>query len=487
MPRPPRVPSRAPHCEHCHRPALLVSALLVLFLSVPLAAQDLYLAGGRVLDPRSETVRTAGVLVVDGAIAGFPDAPPEGFGGEVVNAAGKWVLPGLRDLHTHSAVNAAPGGVMERMGTEEAAQRMLYAGITGFLDLFNLEDYVLGLRDRQRTGKGNPGADVFAAGPCLTATDGHCTQYRIPTRVIDTPDDARREIGELAAKEPDVVKLVYEHVAEELEGKTWRGTRPTLDVPTLSTAVAAASGHGIPTVVHVRSWRDVRDCVEAGATAVTHLPSHAPAPPELVARMAELGTVVIPTLAVADPVLVAEPERLDDPLLRAVAGAAILDAYREADPEDERRRRLIAGLKAAQEVRFESLRRLAAASVPLVAGTDAGNPFTVQGWSLHRELELMVEAGLTPWQALAAATVAPGDFLGRSWGTDVGDEGSLLVLDASPLDDVRNTKAIHAVVHHGRLVDREALLEPLPAPWPQRSAEEKNPEESAEAEQDAGR
>lgn len=432
-------------------------ALLSLLLTIPLAAQDLFLTGGRLLDPRAETVRTANLLIVDGVVAGFPEAPPEGFEGRVVDVSGKWVIPGLRDLHTHSAVNMAPGGVMDRLGTEESARRMLYAGVTGFLDLFHVEDHVLGLRDRQRAGDLGPGADLFAAGPCITAPDGHCTEYGLPTRTIDSPDDARREIGELAAKRPDVVKLVYEHVAAELEGRTWRKTRPTLDPATLEAAVAAAAGHGVPTVVHIRSWRDVAECAAAGAKAVTHLPEQ-PLPVGLAAELAERGTVVIPTLAVADPLLMADPARLGDPLLTAVAGEPILAAYRGLERDPENPRPMVAGLRRAREERFTSLARLAAAGVPLVAGTDAGNVLTVQGWSLHRELELMVAAGLTPWQALAAATVNAGDFLSHGWGLEPGDDGTVVVLDASPLEEIRNTTEIHAVVHHGVLVDREELL-----------------------------
>lgn len=437
--------------------ARVLPALLSLLLTVPVVAQDLFLAGGRLLDPRAESVLAANLLIVDGVIAGFPEAAPESFKGRVVDVSGKWVIPGLRDLHTHSEVNTAPGGVVDRLGTEEAARRMLYAGVTGFLDLFHVEDHVLELRDRQRAGELGPGADLFAAGPCITAPEGHCTEYGLPTRVIDSPEAARREIGELAAKQPDVVKLVYEHVAAELEGKTWRPTRPTLDLATLEAAVAAAADHGIPTVVHIRSWRDVRECAAAGATAVTHLPEQ-PIPDGLAAQLAERGTVVIPTLAVADPLLMADPARLGDPLLEAVAGEPILAAYRGLERDPENPRPMVAGLRRAQEERFVSLARLAAAGVPVVAGTDAGNPLTVQGWSLHRELELMVAAGLTPWQALAAATVNAGDFLGRGWGLEPGDEGTVVVLDASPLEDIRSTAEIHAVVHHGVLVDRDGLL-----------------------------
>ncbi len=440
----------------------IAAALVLLFAGAAAAHEPLYLAGATLVDPDTGTTRRAGLLIVDGRIAGSPPAAPAGFAGRVLDLRGKWVLPGLRDFHVHAVVNQAPGRVVDRIGTLEALRRYLYAGVTGVLDLFNDENAVLALRDRQRAGGLGPAADLFAAGPCLTATGGHCTEYPTPTRIVDTPEDARREIGELAAKRPDVVKLVYEHVAPELAGKSWRPERPSLDVPTLEAAVAAAAAHGLPTVVHVRSWDDVRACVEAGATAVTHVPSHAPVPADLAARMAERGTRVIPTLAVGDPLLVAAGAPLADPLLRAVAGETVLAAYRGLDHGDERGRRLMAWMYAEQGVRAASLARLAAAGVPVVAGTDAGNPLTVHGWSLHRELELMVAAGLTPAQALAAATTAAGELMGRGWGLAPGDEGTVVVLDASPLADVRNTRRIHAVVHHGEVVDRAALLASAP-------------------------
>lgn len=467
---------------------IVLRALLAVTLfavSVPVPAQDVFLAGGHLVDPTSRTVREGSLLILDGVIAGTPEAPPEGFDGEVVDAEGLWVVPGLRDLHVHSMVNVAPGGVREVLGSEEAARRMLFAGVVGFLDLFNDEDFIFGLRDRQRAarqrllGEG-PGeaagdrseaglatraADVFAAGPCLTAPGGHCTEYGVPTRTIDSPEAARPEIRDLAGRRPDVVKLVYAHPAEG-PGRS----RPSIGRPTLEAAVATAEELGLPTVVHVESWQDVRDCARAGVTAVTHVPGSTsgstptpagpPIPEDVPGLLARTGTVMIPTLAVRDPAFVTRPQILDRPLLRAVAGPEILGAYRQWSPAEapEGFQRWVEGLPDAQEQKQRAVRALAEAGVPLVAGTDAGNLWTVQGWSLHRELALFVEAGLDPWRALAAATTEAGKLLGRSWGLDPGDPGSVLLLEASPLESIENTERIAGVVHHGVAVDREALL-----------------------------
>ncbi|MEM1250099.1 MAG: amidohydrolase family protein [Acidobacteriota bacterium] len=430
--------------------------LAVALAGVPADAQDVFVEGGRLVDPRTGVVEAGNLLIVDGRIVGRPQERPLGFLGEVVDARGGWVLPGLRDMHVHTAVSQAPGA-LERVGTTKAAQRMLRAGVVGFLDLFNAEDLILGVRDRQRSSPEQEAfrqADIYAAGPCLTATNGHCTEYPTPTRVIDTPKQAREQVSELARKRPDVVKLVYAHATPGAK----RLARPTLDRETFRAALRAADERELPTVVHIRSWRDVRDAVEEGATAITHLPG-GPAPEGIERLFLESGTVIIPTMALGDVALARDKERLDDPLLEEIASARILEAYRSFDLEAPEQEGLRRGLAQAQSHRAQTLSRLAAAGVPIVAGTDAGNWFTVHGYSLHRELELYVEAGLTPLQALRSATVTAGDLLGRGWGLSAGDQGSVLVLEASPLDDIRNTRRIRAVVHHGRVVPDRKLTD----------------------------
>ena len=415
----------------------------------PVRAQDAFIENAHLLDPRSGSVERGSLLIEGGVIAGRPSAPPAGFSGAVVDAGGGWVVPGLRDLHVHSSITLAPRA-MDMHGAPKAAERMLRTGVVGFLDLFSDEQLVLRLRDEQRQRGPVGRADFFAAGPCLTASGGHCTEYPTPTRVIDTPAQARQQIGELAQKRPDVIKLVYAHASP---GAT-RPARPTLDRETFRAALMAAREHGIPSVVHIRSWRDVREALIDGASAVTHLPGHE-APPGIEELFLEHGTAVIPTLSVGDLILVTDKARLDDPLLRSVALPRVVEAYREYDTTAEGPRNMLRALEEAQGHRRRTIARLAGAGVPIIAGTDAGNWFTLHGYSLHRELELYVEAGLSPLQAIRSATVAAGDFLGQRWGLEAGDEGSVLILEASPLEDIRNSRRLRAVVHHGAPIPLE--------------------------------
>ena len=125
--------------------------VILLFASSVSEAQDLLLVGGKLVDPRSRSIVEQNLLILDGLIAGRPTRAPASFTGEVVDVHGKWIIPGLHDLHTHTLMNLAGPGRREFVGTPKTARRMLYCGVTGFLDLFNTESYILRIRDEQRS------------------------------------------------------------------------------------------------------------------------------------------------------------------------------------------------------------------------------------------------------------------------------------------------------------------------------------------------
>ncbi len=119
---------------------------------------------------------------------------------------------------------------------------------------------------------------------------------------------------------------------------------------------------------------------------------------------------------------------------------------------DERTKGWVALQRTAKLDVIESVRRLHEASVTMLTGTDAGNWGVIQGYSVHRELIRLVEAGLSPWEALAASTTNAGAFLGRNFGVEEGDAANLVVLDASPIEDIANTQQINMVIMRGRIV-----------------------------------
>ncbi len=434
----------------------LIGLLAVIGAVLPSAAtgQDLALTNARVVDPVSRTVTEGTLLVQEGRVTALGSDVAVPAGVETRDVEGRWVMPALFDLHTHSFGNSAPGGAVQMTGPGGTANLALYAGVKGYLDLFSPEDMILGMRDMQRSS-GGTGADIYASGPCLTATGGHCSEYGVPTRLVDSPEDVRREIAQLAPKKPDVVKVVYDN-------NVYGGrSMPTVDRATLAAVVDGAHAHGFKVVVHVGTWQDVRDAAEVGADAVTHTPGPDPVPSGLAELMVDRGTLHIPTLAVQSELarIVEDPAVLDRALLQDVVARNVIEDYQDPDAWPPRMQGFLTWVRSLRQANLEAVGELAAAGVPMATGTDAGNPGVFQGYSVHRELEFLVEAGLSEWDALAAATTTPAAFLGDDWGVHEGAEATFIVLDGSPLESILNTQQIHGVVQRGVWVDRAALRE----------------------------
>lgn len=433
-----------------------VSGAIILataILPATFTAQEIAFTNARIVDPARRTITNGSIIVRDGRIIEVTQTMQGGFAGTRVDLGGRFVIPGLVDMHTHSIGNVAPGIAPQFAGSEVVSRWYLYAGVMAFVDLFNAEDYILGLRD-QRRRDGGVGAEIFASGPCLTATDGHCSEYGVPTRIVNNPEEARREIDALAPKRPDVVKIVYDNARYRANA------RPTVDRITLEAVIANAKRHGLKTVVHVGTWDDVRDAVMAGAAAVTHTPNSAPVPADLAALMVQRGTAHIPTLAVHGDLsrIVEDRSFLDDPLLVAITSEGLRNGYRTLSDTAPALRGFLEWQRSGARMVSASVGTLASAGVVMLTGTDAGNPGVFQGYSVHRELELLVGAGLAPWDALRAATTNAAAFLDRRWGLGQDDEATFVVLEASPIDDIRNTRRIHSVVQRGTVVDRATLL-----------------------------
>jgi imidazolonepropionase-like amidohydrolase len=424
-------------------PALLVLAGL---FQQPAAAEELLLTNAHIVDPKARKIRSGALHIRDGVIVATPLRAPRDFAGQIIDLKGKWIIPGLNDMHTHSFGNQ-PFHAQDVPGTPGVAVRVLAVGVTGLLDLFGDENGLDQVRTQQRA-ETLGGADLFASLSCLTAPKGHCTEYGIPTRTISTPEQARSVVVDLALKYPDVIKIVYQP----------SGPMPSIDKATLAAAVTEARRNGIKTILHIDTWGEVSDAIDVGATAVTHIPDD-PLPDALAQRMAKSGIVWVPTITVEIDAInfASDPKVLDSVMAREVTKPGVIAAYR-----NEKYLAKVQASRGADEahsaVALANVKKAADAGVRILTGTDAGNWGTLQGYSVHRELILMVQAGLSPWQALGSATSDAGDFLGRHFGVNVGDQASLVVLDASPIADIANTQAINMVIHHGKIVDRQTLL-----------------------------
>ncbi|HEV8628834.1 MAG TPA: amidohydrolase family protein, partial [Thermoanaerobaculia bacterium] len=298
----------------------------------------------------------------------------------VVDGRGATLLPGLIDAHTHT--------------WGDALTRAAVFGVTTELDMFTVPAFAQVMRAEQ-AGTGAPGrADLFSAGFLATAPGGHGTEYGMPVPTLTTPAEAQSWVDARLAEGSDYIKIISE------DGSSYGRSIPTLDRDTIAALVAAAHQRGKLAVVHVSTEARAEEALAAGADGLAHVFDDRPPEQAFVDLAVEDKAFVVATLTVVESTSgVASGHALpDDPRLAPYLLPSEVDNLRTAFP--------LHGQPRFQNA-LDAVRRLRDARVSILAGTDAPNPGTTHGASIHRELELLVSAGLTPVQALAAATAVP--------------------------------------------------------------------------------
>lgn len=414
-----------------------VLVLLFLFTTSTLAcAENVLLEHARVFDGERIIERTS-VLVRNGKIEAIGPHLRRPKGARVIDGSGRTLLPGLIDAHTH---------IRARQDLEQS----LVFGVT--TDLSMLMDLSLADEEKaeQRDNKASDRADLFSSGYCATAPGGHGTEYGLKFPTLTGPKEAQAWVDDRIAEGSDYIKIIYEN-----GGDTGRGGRPSIDKTTLQALIAAAHTRGKLAVVHIHSEQQAMEAIESGSDGLAHLFSHGGdrVDPNFAPLVAAHHAFVIPTLTVLESVCNQSPGQriLDDPKL----GAFVLPAY-----VPQLRKNINHGQADHCMVSMTAIPPLSAANVPILAGTDVGNPGTAPGASLHGELEYLVEAGLTPTQALVAATSATAAAfkLADRGRIAAGLRADLVLVNGNPTEDIRATRDIVAIWKSGVLVDRQAWL-----------------------------
>jgi len=369
-------------------------------------------------------------VLFDGAVildADFRGQPPSGA--RVVNGAGRTLLPGLIDAHTHAF---------------RQLDVPLLFGVTTQVDMFTAVPLMQDIKRAMAAGQNAGRADMFSAGTLATAPNGHGTQYGVPIPTLSSPAQARDFVDARIAEGSDFIKIVLE------AGGHGTSKMNSLDLATATALIEAAHLRGKLAVVHVSNEADARGALEAGADGLVHLFLGAAPDRQAVDSLAQLakrkGAFVIPTFTVLESM--AGVKGGDDLLLDAGLaalvdreGATTLKSRYGAQP----RPAVLATPKAVTAA-------LANAGVPVLAGTDSGNAGTLYGISMHRELAALVDAGLTPQAALVAATSAPAAAfkLGQRGCVAKGCKADLLLVEGNPAVDIKATRRIVEVWKDGQ-------------------------------------
>lgn len=428
-------------CACAPRDAQQVASTDTLAIWAPTVIRDV-----RVFDG-DDVILRATVVLSDGrvsqiALPGDQVVVPEGA--MVEDGAGKTLIPGLLDAHTHTF-------------SRNFLKTATAFGVLAHLDMFTDLEFLAETNDEERSGRSADRTDLFSAGILVTAAGGHGTQYGVPIPTLDNAADAQEFIDARLAEGSDYIKIVLE------DGSAFGSSTPTLDEQQVKAAVEAAHARGVRAVVHVGSYLHARMAIDAGADGLVHIFADEAPDADFGRWAAQHGVFVVPTLTVlegaagtgpAGASLVADP--VIGPRLRPALEQNLLVEF----PTGE-------GNKMDMEHAFESVRLLHEAGVPVLVGSDGPNPGTALGPSVHREMELLVQgAGFSPVEALRAATSATATAFGlEEWRGRIveGGRADVVLVDGDPTTDILDTRSIVAIWKEGRRWKLELYLDAVAA------------------------
>ena len=362
-------------------------------------------------------------------------------GATIVDLSNLVIMPGLIDCHLHlgGLTRNKPGKAIGKVSfidmvsffwdyLRNYAHRRKLAienGVTTIRSAGDHYPHIIKLRDKIVAGKLS-GPRVFASGPMITAPGGHpaSTIYKGNRYIIENAvrqiadvENAREEVKRLVKGGVDCIKAIY----SDIDPTDTSHKVPKLSLNVLEALADESHRHNLRLMVHTGSPEDAMDSLKAGADSIEHgiLPGTGSTEfgDEIVSMMLDKGTYFVPTIAIAW-------------------------AYKEIDPE------VFSGLK-------KIIKKLHDAGVNIAAGTDSGTPGVVIGKGLHKELELMVEAGLSPMEAIMTGTRNAAKNLGK--GNELGtiEKGKLadmIVVSGNPLKDIGITRDIKMVIKDGVIV-----------------------------------
>ena len=395
------------------------------------------------------------LLVQDGIIAAVGHNL-QANGAQVVDLTGKTVMPSLISAHVHVGTLKGTGTKAENYTrTNILLQLTKYASYgVNTIQVMGTDRPLLftgGLRDSSLKGL-LPGARLYSAGYGFGTPQGGppaemgMDQVYRPVNAAQVP----AEMDSLALLHPSVVKMWVDD---------FNGQYPKMDPSVYKAIITEAHRHGLRAAAHVYYLADARRLVASGIDLFAHSIRDSVIDDELVQQMKARNVVYIPTLSLDEfaYIYARKPDWINDAFFKASLEPGVYEMITsEKYQNDIRNSPSYAKSVAAFETALHNLKKLHAAGILIALGTDSGAmPVRAQGFSEHLELELMVQAGLTPLQAITTATRNASQVLkiDKNYGTlEKGKSADMIILRANPATDIRNTRTIEAVYKAGQLV-----------------------------------
>ncbi len=468
--------------------------VLFLLLSLPAYGQSrsLVIRGATIVDGTGRRAFSDGVVVVEGerivAVGAGTDVTfPEDA--TIIDAKGKFLVPGLVDAHIHffqsGGLYTRPD-IVDLRGTYsyedevasirarlvETFHRYLAAGVTGVVDMggprwnFEVRKKASGMADAPR---------VAVAGPLISTVSRPQLDLGDPPIIqVTNIKEARKLVREQLTDDPAFIKIWF---ILPPSGD------PSENLPVVKAVIDESHKGGARVAVHATQLETARAAVKAGADILVHSVDDQLVDEDFVKLLKERNVIYVTTIVVYEGYadVFAKDIHLTD--LEAQTGdPVVMASWGELDSPDDareaaRRDRRVARLRGARPIQLKNLKLLHTAGVTVAAGTDAGNIGTLPGPSMHRELELMAEAGLTPAEIIVAATrnaAMVGEAVPQFGTIEEGKLADMILLRADPLVDVRNLQQIDRVIKGGAVFTPDELVPPDPAAVVQRQVDAYN-------------
>lgn len=447
-----------------------VTVTLLLSANAQQRSAVLVIRGATLIDGTGSTPTKAATILIRGgrveAIGPNVEIPE---GAREIDATGKFIIPGFLDSRVRIGPTPANHLSRNEIGIQQRLDSLRALLTTGVTGARLVQGSLLEQELYQRWAEDDllPSPGIVTSGPVFTGKGGHpIEEYSVlavdardrETRQISNDDQAREKSREVAHAEANSFEIVYDQGPEN-------NRKPRLEKSALEILLAEAKGHTLSAYCEVGSDQEAAEAAEVGAKAIVGVWDEALSDRTL-SLLAKNQVYFLPVLTQQGDLVNLIDENdlkayLDDPLVRQglsstmkqslASSAGTIPMLRDS-LSTAAGKAIHLKFEEQQKRAFENVRKARSAGVKIAVGTGAGNLLIFPGASMHRELQLLVKAGLTPLEAIVAATQNTASSLGRSEeeGTlEVGKKANLLILDADPLADIRNTEKIHEVISNG--------------------------------------